>query len=107
MATTIYSGRKRGAPVSAIPGSFYDDVAARFNFAQGLDGIRLEVNAQGGLVARLGNDEYQYRTITTCEPSIVNGEITGLIFKKVRCLCSKADGDPIVVPVEPCDGVTP
>lgn len=99
MAALLPASDYTGKPASAVPASFYSGVAARFNLMRGLDGVRLEVAADGGLVARLGSDEYQYRPITICEPSIINGQLTALVFKKVRAFCSLPDGDAVPVPV--------
>jgi len=104
MPSMIPSGFSTEQPVSAVPLKFFSEVAARFNLARGLDGFRFEIGPDGGLIGRLGSDEYQYRTITTCEPTIIDGVLTALVFKKVRCFCALPDGDPVVSQITAASG---
>lgn len=85
-------------PIIAVNSQWFNEVARRLNKLQGSAGIRVE-----GDKIRLGDDDYQFRTIISCEPSFNSaGELVALKFKAVRALCSLADAE-VVVAVEPVE----
>lgn len=98
-----------GKPVSAMPAEFYLLVAQRLNNASGIDGVSVGVNEAGGLLVRLGDDQYQMRYIWEAEPLFgTDGKLSGLAFRRRRALCALPDEADLIIDVAECQpGTTP
>lgn len=118
------------SPVCAISSASWNEMADKLNNSRGANGCRVETDANGGLVVRLGDDQYAWRTITTVELTHLEDGTPALAMRAVRVLCALPQQDTlqivpfsatqlifnesdeltgikvngVTVAVEPCDG---
>ena len=99
---------KPGQPVSAWRAADFNEVAERLNGARGADGCRIEIAADGGLIVRLGDEQYQWRTITTADFVTAGDGSPAICFRRVKVLCSlPQQTDAVVVPLSSGGATTP
>lgn len=97
-----------GQPVSAWGAADFNAVADRLNLARGADGCRIESAADGGMVVRLGDDQYQWRTITSAELVTTGDGSPAVCFRRVKVLCAAPQQDgAAVVPLSSSGGAAP
>lgn len=72
-----------------VPLSFFSAVANALNNARGENGVTLERGASGELIVKIGDAQYDFRPITTCDRTFTeDGELV-LLFQRITALCSR------------------
>lgn len=85
------------ASVCAISIEGWNAIATALNKCAGSNGVKLAIDADGGLRATLGDDTYSFRTITTCEPTNLADGTPALALRSVRVLCAMPQQDSLIV----------
>lgn len=95
---------KTGDLVGKWSAADFSEVARRLNKARGANGCRVSTDSDGGLRVELGDDQFQFRTLTMAEPVRLEDGSYAIAFRKVRALCDLPSDSAEIVTLDSASG---